>query len=399
MNNASPFNIGDFYSLETLLNAKYTRGLFGTYTKTSTIIFSGDIVNSLGEIRPESSKHKIIFDTQDLDLHKMCLSFVFWTKKITRNLPGRTIWWLRRSIMDIIQSLDYCSGAAYTLIEDDIFKNWNDETLSAAVMYLLKYLSRNAQQNYDLTDGLLKDFCGAYGYGSRDHVFGRDDSICSQKGEYLVDEYNNALSENCGQLIEAVNRLNNLTNNRLNKKKHFINLHMFLIEWCKVSEKTFSIVCASMEKANVEKTITTLVQFPYRCLPDNICKMFPECNRLRFLIESAKMTEYSPEECPNCWMVSKGMKKICGRQHESVVPSKPSTPLIPPEYAPVVPSVQSEPSALQEQSVECSVCCTEKINTRLGPCGHMYCSKCATSVVTCPYCRTEIVTRDVAYII
>jgi len=47
---------------------------------------------------------------------------------------------------------------------------------------------------------------------------------------------------------------------------------------------------------------------------------------------------------------------------------------------------------------DCRVCFERKINTLLAPCGHLaLCRECADSVLTCPICRTKVVSRHQAY--
>lgn len=46
----------------------------------------------------------------------------------------------------------------------------------------------------------------------------------------------------------------------------------------------------------------------------------------------------------------------------------------------------------------CEICLVNKKTIALVPCGHVWCSECASKVQTCPTCRANIISRLRIYI-
>jgi hypothetical protein len=92
------------------------------------------------------------------------------------------------------------------------------------------------------------------------------------------------------------------------------------------------------------------------------------------------------------------------RINQSIVPIIPvgvvdrsvESLLLPPVVEPTnEPTV--EPTAPDLPLLTCSICFDCTVDTRLDPCGHMYCRKCTLHSAQCPRCRQYISTRQKVY--
>jgi hypothetical protein len=81
------------------------------------------------------------------------------------------------------------------------------------------------------------------------------------------------------------------------------------------------------------------------------------------------------------------------RQNDPALPAPPAPPARIPE---VMPETSASLNLLANR-LQCSVCLTNTVNTRLNPCGHLLCSTCYMQLPEprrCPSCRASPVTDE-----
>ena len=87
-------------------------------------------------------------------------------------------------------------------------------------------------------------------------------------------------------------------------------------------------------------------------------------------------------------------------QSTSTVPVAPVTNIsrVPTQIPEDMPET-TDPLALLAKRLECSVCMTKAVNTRLNPCGHLLCSNCYAElpIKKCPICRVTVTNEPIFY--
>lgn len=444
---AAHFDRSDFYPLETLLRAKFHRKWYGGYEKTMKVTWSSEVVQSDGEVEHESCTLDSVIDCTGMDLVKLCMSFVFWTRE-GRQFSAHMLQWLRRSVLLqlIYQVCNDGSKGLRDRIDNDI-KGWDHWTLTAAVLYILKYTSRASDWHHAIVRELLTKFLGADGYGHRDYVFGNTVStvstvsastsvhtpytvphialqdVSSLDPDYiflqLVAIYNNALAR-CSQVTSLVNGLNLGIVDARAVKKLRDDLILFLTVRLGASGRTADRVIEGGKRNKVPLTIDKFILHTDQFLTLYERQTEEASEILYRVIHNIKGTKnFTPEECPYCWMTKNGIDKSCKQHARSAknIPTAPSnqsaysvvtmfsavpsatTAVVTAPTAPSVPIPSAPPvDSLPASQLECSVCLTARINTRISPCGHTCCNTCAGVLISCPLCRREITSRDIIYI-
>jgi Zinc finger, C3HC4 type (RING finger) len=440
---AAQFDCGDFYPIETLLHARYRRKWYGGYEKIMQVTWSSECVID-GEVEHKSQLITSVIDCTDFDLVKLCLSFVFWTRE--GGIPANVLSWLRRNVFcDLIyESCNDGSKGILGRITDDVI-GWNYWTLTAAVMYLIKYTSRASDWHHAVVRELLVKFLGADGYGNRDFVFGRyvhsrftvpymdalsvhgcgnslhPDNVVSQ----LVAEYNRAMSK-CPQVTLIVDRLNLEVANCRAVKKARDDLVLFLTKKLGAPNNAVTGVIDNAKINKIPASINNLLLHTDKLITLYERQTSEDSRKIYSTVCAMKGSKkWTQESCPYCWMVSNGMDKSC-KQHLPTVGSAltaqsqieflkhmralTSTPAVPETtqsqieapkllhtFASDAAPAPSAPPA-EDMPLDCAVCFVARINTRIAPCGHTCCKGCADRLTLCPQCRGEIKSRDVIYI-
>jgi Zinc finger, C3HC4 type (RING finger) len=406
----------DVYPIEYLLNKKHKRTIFGTYTMTSKVLFKMESVvgcryeTSGVRITDQSYERDVVFNCTGADPIKLCISFIFWSHDITQALSNKTLDNVKDLIVFMINLHDHPTRSYIRGCLGDVNK------LSAMIIYILAHLNRKSIVICRMVHMLLDDFLGARGFGNRRYVFGEEPGMRydSNSTKSLPYKFNNILSDNeFESLTRVVEERNNELRRLLSVKKHSDDIFTFMTELCQCSVEeygSFKDIFTYRSIPFTIKNVISLAETTYNSTKINLSSFRRTCAIIHRTVSS--------EICVYCWLRRKDImtchihggiiepagvntiiqeKSISVQEpNKTIHAEKPPTPSAPPEPSAPTPSA---PTPSTPTVPECTICFDATINTRLDPCGHMYCNNCAYGINTCPHCRTVIIRRDITYIV
>lgn len=318
--------IDDFYPLDVLLNSKSKRHPFGIYkTYPWRYTYSdGDFVD-----------HQIVFDLKKLnnelntkaesktglDMHKLCMSFLFWTKSPKGDLKR----FIRKTLADIIGQygpVKHNFGRTtyrdrhtfYTLYET--IKKWSHQIIIAALMYLFKHSPLlYGVREYEYV--ILHYFMGGGGWGYRESVFGNNlNNIYDtdqNNGQSLVEAYNTCLNDVLIHLEPTISNITQIANATLYKSEAKRNLTEFLRRWMHLNDANIQCILDVMYQKSFDITLDSFFKHSKALLASN---GLAQLNALMTTYNSGSALPHSeyalPENCVHCWLSDKRSNYTCG---------------------------------------------------------------------------------------
>jgi hypothetical protein len=356
---------GMYYSSYEILARKYSVGFAGTFKQTSKYLLAREILNGSDSFVLQDHTGDAVFDTSEMDFHKLCLSCVLYTRDIKKGVSSTTLNTIQNTLVGVLGKIP---------LAEKTVQCWNSEQLKFAIMYVLTNCSPNHGYHFTITRLLLTEFLGSGGYGNRGYVFGTDNiwqctNTCGTnyaQVESLIKKYTIVPAE-CVALIPAVECLNCTVADARLVETDRNNLRKFVVDFCGIADSDYLDLLEILREARIKRSpvsmtaevIRNLTQRYY--MPVNIIKIFH------------RIADGTFSKCHHCWLKEHGYGGC--KQHRKIVPT-----------------------ASPVSELECRICLSVQIDTRLNPCGHTYCKGCSQGVNLCPHCRSKIVSRDRIYI-
>lgn len=362
------------YGIAEIITRKYQRGILGTFKQISKYHKQRELLNGTSNtFMIYEHEGESVFDTSGLDFDRLCLTFVLYTKDITQGVYGSTL----DAILEIIAEMFGRDSPKYKIV-----RCWNSAQIKFAIVYILVHCTPHHLYHFKITYLLLEDFLGGGGYGSRGRVFGDTDNTMQDSDPYLRNYVRageltlcyKEVPEECAALIPFVEIINNKVAIARRAEVDRTNLKEFVVDFCKGTIADYNCLTDFMN------------YWQFKLSPDIIPSVdilrvrgFNLTPRVREIL--ARVAEDRFPNCRQCWLEEHKYGEC--KKHPKFTPEASAPP-------------SEDPAAL---APECKICFAAAINTRINPCGHVYCEKCVGAVDLCPHCRVKIVSRDKIYLV
>lgn len=380
----SYFHVDDFYTLEFIRSIKSSQNVFRVFRELYYWTRQAPVETGWNT---HPITRKVIFNLEGVDTIKLAMSFIFWTQKLNTS-------YLITNTTSELEDVIHAYGSQLKVNRSDIYRiidKWNSQTFNAAILYFLKYINPVSGWHYNMCNTILYAFMGAGGWESWSEVF--DSRKLPVYNDYannmqkLVDIYNNAMADPIMYLMDVPAKIQAHIDAKIENERQ----HQYLL---RLLERYFQFTPSEIEytlkntktKADQKLCLRLFLQKPILVPP----------NKAKY-VEARLTLEQPADNCPLCF-IQECIGDKCKFHYYKRPVLKAHVPLAksaqPAQPAPSAPPLPAIPEALM-----CQICMDKTIDTRLDPCGHMYCYECAQIATHCHHCKTKIAKKEKTFIL